>query len=103
VALDWFLVQTLAETLQSLSPVVVMSAKTFKVCTAKPGKNSANPTALLLSAVHMLKHLRLEEYAQPIHAALLKVITEGKVLTPDVGGTSTTSDFTSEIIKKLRQ
>lgn len=65
------------------------------------GNNSANPTALLLSAVHMLKHLRLDDHAARIHDALIKVIKEGKVLTKDVGGTSSTTDFTNEIIRHL--
>lgn len=65
------------------------------------GRNSANPTALMLSAVHMLKHLRLDEYADPIAQALWKVISAGKVLTPDVGGHNTTTDFTMEVIRNL--
>ena len=44
------------------------------------GQDKANPTALLLSAVMMLRHLSLNEHAQRIEAAILDTIREGKVL-----------------------
>ncbi|KAH6561140.1 hypothetical protein BASA50_004077 [Batrachochytrium salamandrivorans] len=65
------------------------------------GHNSANPTAMLMSSIHMLRHLGLDEQADRISSALLAVIKEGRVLTPDVGGSSTTTDFTNAIIAKL--
>lgn len=43
------------------------------------GKNKANPTALLLSAVMMLNHMGLQSYAKKIENAILTVIREGKV------------------------
>jgi isocitrate dehydrogenase (NAD+) len=39
----------------------------------------ANPTALLLSAVMMLRHLKMEKHAENIERAVLKTIAEGKV------------------------
>ncbi len=65
------------------------------------GKNLANPTALLLCAIEMIKHLGEFETAQKIEDALFKVLDEGKVKTKDLGGNSTTDEFTQEIIKKL--
>ncbi|KAJ3031522.1 UNVERIFIED_CONTAM: isocitrate dehydrogenase (NAD(+)) idh1 [Siphonaria sp. JEL0065] len=65
------------------------------------GHNSANPTALLLSSIHMLRSLELDGHADRISNALLKVLSEGKVLTPDLEGTSTTTDFTKEVIANL--
>ncbi|KAI8817705.1 uncharacterized protein EV422DRAFT_212987 [Fimicolochytrium jonesii] len=65
------------------------------------GRNQANPTALLLSAIHMLRHLHLHQHADRISAALNKVITESKVLTPDLGGKNTTTDFTKAVIANL--
>ena len=62
------------------------------------GHNTANPTAMLMSSVHMLRHLGLDEQADRISAALLAVIKEGHVLTPDIGGTSSTTDFTKAIM-----
>lgn len=65
------------------------------------GQNKANPTALLICAINMLKHIGEKEKAAKIEAALYKVIKEGKVLTCDLGGNATTSEFTQEIIKHL--
>ncbi|CAA0829732.1 Isocitrate dehydrogenase [Striga hermonthica] len=65
------------------------------------GKNLANPTALLLSAVSMLRHLNLHEKADRIQDAVLKTIAEGKYRTGDLGGKSTTTDFTKAICDHL--
>jgi isocitrate dehydrogenase (NAD+) len=65
------------------------------------GRGIANPTALLLSAVLMLKHLNERERAMRIQAALEKVLAEGDVLTRDLGGQATTLDFTEAIIRAL--
>nr|VDD34757.1 unnamed protein product [Brassica oleracea] len=61
------------------------------------GKNLANPTALLLSGVMMLRHLKLNEQAEQIHRAIINTIAEGKYRTADLGGSSTTTDFTKAI------
>jgi isocitrate dehydrogenase (NAD+) len=65
------------------------------------GRGIANPTALLLSAVLMLKHLNERDRALRIQAALEKVLAEGAVLTRDLGGQATTLDFTEAIIHAL--
>jgi isocitrate dehydrogenase (NAD+) len=65
------------------------------------GRGIANPTALLLSAVLMLKHLDERERATRIQSALEKVLAEGKALTRDLGGQATTLDFTEAIIHAL--
>lgn len=43
------------------------------------GEDKANPTALLLSAVMMLRHMQLQEHAHKIESAVLNVIGEQKV------------------------
>ena len=65
------------------------------------GRGIANPTALLLSAVLMLKHLDERERATKIQSALERVLAEGKVLTRDLGGQATTLQFTDAIIRAL--
>jgi isocitrate dehydrogenase (NAD+) len=65
------------------------------------GKNMANPTALLLSSVMMLHHLNLSDYADKIHNSVLSTISEGRYLTSDLGGKSTTSDYTKALIDHL--
>lgn len=67
------------------------------------GKNIANPTATLLTACNMLRHIHLEYYASLIEEAIHKVIKTGKVRTKDMGGHSSTSDFTHAITCTLLQ
>ena len=64
------------------------------------GKNIANPTALLLSAVLMLQHLHEDAKADAIMAALKGTLESGHV-TPDLGGTATTSSFADAICHRL--
>lgn len=62
------------------------------------GRNTANPSALILSSIHLLRHLGLNEHANRISAALLKVLSQSKVLTPDLGGDNSTTDFTLAVM-----
>eukprot|EP00899_Mesostigma_viride_P029478 jgi/Mesvir1/9715/Mv12186-RA.1 len=65
------------------------------------GKNVANPTALLLSTVLLLRHIRLNSFADRLEAAVVKVITDGTVRTGDMGGKATTTEFTDAVIKEV--
>ena len=65
------------------------------------GKNSVNPTCMILSGVHLLRHIGLDQQADQISNALMKVVKDGKILTPDVGGKSNTTDFTLAVIGNL--
>lgn len=64
------------------------------------GQDKANPTALLLSAIEMLKYIGESVYAEKIKNALLKALS-GNILTADLGGSAKCSEFTEEIIKFL--
>ncbi|HKF24138.1 MAG TPA: isocitrate dehydrogenase (NAD(+)) [Candidatus Angelobacter sp.] len=65
------------------------------------GKDFANPTAVLQSAILMLRHLGEAEAADRIYLALEKTYKEKQHLTRDVGGTSKTSEFTDTVIANL--
>jgi isocitrate dehydrogenase (NAD+) len=65
------------------------------------GKNIANPTALLSSALMMLDHIGESADADRIRTALSRVLTEGRVRTRDLGGTATTSEFADAIVNAL--
>ncbi len=65
------------------------------------GQNLANPSALLMCAIEMLKNIDEFDAAQKIEKALFKTIKEGRVLTQDLGGSSKTTEFRDEIIKNL--
>ena len=66
------------------------------------GQNIANPTGLLKSACMMLNHIGENNAAQKIENALFEFLKEGKILTKDLKGNATTSEFTNEIIKKIQ-
>jgi isocitrate dehydrogenase (NAD+) len=65
------------------------------------GKNVANPTALLLSAVLMLRHIDEAPAADRIMRGLTRVLGEGLIRTRDLGGTATTLEFADAVRKKM--
>ena len=64
------------------------------------GQNKANPTALLMSAIEMLKYIGENSYADNIEKALFKTLEKG-IRTADLGGNASTSEFTDAIIREL--
>lgn len=64
------------------------------------GQNKANPTALLLSAIEMLRYIGETLYAEKIEKALFKTLKEGDC-TVDLGGTLSTTDFADAVIRNL--
>ena len=65
------------------------------------GKGIANPTAMMLSAVLMLTHLKELEAARRLQSAIEKVYAEKKHTTGDVGGHASTEEFTDAVIQKI--
>jgi len=65
------------------------------------GKGIANPSACMLSAAMMLEWLGENEAAKMIEAAVLKVLKEGKVLTPDLKGKANTKEFAAAVAAAL--
>jgi isocitrate dehydrogenase (NAD+) len=65
------------------------------------GQGIANPTAILLSAIMMLRHLGEYPAAARIEKAMLDVFAEGKVRTRDLGGTAKTNEFARAIVDKI--
>lgn len=64
------------------------------------GKNKANPTALLLSAIEMLRYIDEGKYAEKIEKALYKTFEAGE-FTEDLGGTLKTTEFRDAVIMNL--
>jgi isocitrate dehydrogenase (NAD+) len=67
------------------------------------GKNLANPMALLLSAVLMLRHIGEGAIADRVVTSLNAVLADGKVRTRDLGGTASTIEFTDAICRKIQE
>jgi isocitrate dehydrogenase (NAD+) len=65
------------------------------------GRGIANPTALMQTAVLMLKHINEREAADRIQKAVEHVLAEGQFLTRDLGGQATTIEFTEAVIHSL--
>ena len=65
------------------------------------GRNIINPTATVLSATMMLDYLGLDAAAARIGDALARVYADGSALTPDQGGTATTTEFCAALARAL--
>ncbi|HSZ57547.1 MAG TPA: isocitrate/isopropylmalate dehydrogenase family protein [Tepidisphaeraceae bacterium] len=66
------------------------------------GKGIANPLALLMSGVLMLRHIHEGDIAAKIERAYTQVLTEGRTLTADLGGKAGTNEFADAIIAKFK-
>ena len=62
------------------------------------GRGLANPTAVLMSGIMMLRHLGENEAAERVENALFQVFREQKQVTRDLGGTATTAEFVQAVI-----
>ncbi len=65
------------------------------------GMDKANPSALIMSAALMLRHLNLDNYAYRIEHALRLTLENAKTRTVDLGGTLKTSEFTKRVIDNI--
>jgi isocitrate dehydrogenase (NAD+) len=65
------------------------------------GLDKVNPTAMILSAAFMLNHLGEEAAADTISRAVETVISEGKTVTYDLGGTASTAHMTEAIVQAM--
>lgn len=65
------------------------------------GKNIANPIASIRSAALMIEHMGYSDAAASIYKAVDEVLKEGKMLTPDLGGKSSTTDVQDAVLKAL--
>lgn len=65
------------------------------------GKNIANPTSAILSAIMMLKFIEEEEAALKIEKAIINVLKNKELHTKDIGGNLSTSEFTKAVISHI--
>jgi isocitrate dehydrogenase (NAD+) len=65
------------------------------------GKNIANPLALMLSAEQMMRYLGENHIANHIKHAIIVILSEKNHLTPDMGGTATTTGLTDALLKEI--
>ena len=67
------------------------------------GQQKANPLATVWSASQMLEFFGHKQWADRLISIIEEILTEKKVLTPDLGGTAKTSQVGDEVIRKLRE
>lgn len=67
------------------------------------GKGIANPLASILSAKLMLEWLGLEKEAWFVETSVKEVLGEGEILTPDLGGDSSTSDVGDAVERRVAE
>jgi isocitrate dehydrogenase (NAD+) len=65
------------------------------------GRGLANPTALILSGVLMLRFLREKKAADRVEAAVGAVLGRGETLTGDLGGRASTQEFSQSVVSVL--
>jgi len=65
------------------------------------GKNLANPLAMIMSGVEMLKYLGYEKEAQRVEKGMETVLRQGEYITPDLGGQAGTKEMASAIIAAM--
>ena len=65
------------------------------------GKGIANPIAAMLAGSMMLERLGQKEHGVRLEAAVRRAVAAGRDLTPDLGGSATTSAFTDRMIAEL--
>jgi len=85
----------------NLGPTIAMFEAVHGTAPDIAGQNRANPTALLLSTILMLRHMSLPELADRIERALLACFTAG-IRTPDVGGTAGTKEFARAVAERAQ-
>lgn len=66
------------------------------------GQGIANPTAIMMSGLLMLRHIGEMDAADRAEKALMDVFREGEIRTRDLGGTASTAEFATAIIEKLK-
>lgn len=66
------------------------------------GRGIANPTAMILTAAMLLRHLGEKAMAQAVEQAVQSALAEGAHLTQDLGGSSSTMELAEDIISHLR-
>jgi isocitrate/isopropylmalate dehydrogenase len=83
---------------------VVMTEAPHGTAPALQGKNVANPMAMILADASLLGYMKGEEAhraSRAIYESALEAVSDG-VRTADLGGHASTSDFTDEVIRRVR-
>ncbi len=89
---------------QTTKASVVMAESPHGTAPALEGKNIANPIAMILACAGLLSYIKRTEAQQAsraIYEAVFEAVHSGYA-TPDLGGSMTTTDFTDEVIQRVK-
>jgi isocitrate dehydrogenase (NAD+) len=88
---------------ESFAPTVVLAEAAHGTAPSLQGKNVANPMAMILAAAAVLSYAGDDgaQVARAIREASLEAVADG-VRTADLGGHAGTSEFTDEVIRRIR-
>ena len=67
------------------------------------GRNLANPLAMMRSGVQMLLYLGMHDEVARLRAALRRTVVERRVMTRDLGGSATTTEFTEAVVREIER
>ncbi|MGH2572877.1 MAG: isocitrate/isopropylmalate family dehydrogenase, partial [Actinomycetota bacterium] len=67
------------------------------------GKGVADPIAIILSAAMMLAHLGEMKACRAIRRGVTAVLAEGRIRTPDLGGSSTTDEMAAAVARATKE
>lgn len=82
---------------------VVLTEAPHGTAPSLQGKNIANPMAMILAGAALLRYIHTPSAhvaSRAIYEAVLEAVNDG-IRTPDLGGQSTTTDFTNEVIRRV--
>jgi isocitrate/isopropylmalate dehydrogenase len=82
-------------------PRVVMAEAPHGTAPALQGKDIANPIAMILAAAAVLHYAGEQTASRAVYEAVLETTATG-VRTPDLGGHASTTEFTDEVISRVR-
>jgi isocitrate/isopropylmalate dehydrogenase len=85
-------------------PNVVMAEAPHGTAPSLQGKNIANPMAMFLAGAALLRYAettQATQVARSIYESVFEAVYEGH-RTPDLGGSSTTTEFTDEVIRRVK-
>ena len=85
----------------NIGPVIAVFEAVHGSAPDIAGTNRANPTALLMSAILMLRHMDLPDHADRVEAALHATFAAG-IRTPDIGGKTGTKEFARAVGERAR-
>lgn len=89
---------------ENFDPRVVLTEAPHGTAPSLEGKNIANPMAMILAGAALLRYMHSDaatRASRAIYEAVMETVNDG-IRTPDLGGQASTTDYTNEVIRRVR-